>query len=111
MRVPNLQCFRKVREKRAETVFDTESALPILALESTLHFAAKIVGEQLQSITNPKNWNPKFEDRFIRQRRILRIHARRSARENNSCRIQRGDLILLVVFGAGLTWGAAVIEW
>jgi 3-oxoacyl-[acyl-carrier-protein] synthase-3 len=29
----------------------------------------------------------------------------------NSGRIQRGDLILLVVFGAGLTWGAAVIEW
>ena len=26
-------------------------------------------------------------------------------------RIQRGDLILLMVFGAGLTWGAAVIEW
>ena len=29
----------------------------------------------------------------------------------NSGRISRGDLILLVVFGAGLTWGAAVIEW
>jgi 3-oxoacyl-[acyl-carrier-protein] synthase-3 len=28
-----------------------------------------------------------------------------------SQRFQRGDLILLVVFGAGLTWGAAVIEW
>lgn len=28
-----------------------------------------------------------------------------------SRRIQRGDLILMVVFGAGLTWGAAVIEW
>lgn len=28
-----------------------------------------------------------------------------------SDRIKRGDLILLVVFGAGLTWGAAVIEW
>jgi 3-oxoacyl-[acyl-carrier-protein] synthase-3 len=26
-------------------------------------------------------------------------------------RIVRGDLVLLVVFGAGLTWGAAVIEW
>ena len=26
-------------------------------------------------------------------------------------RVKRGDLILLVVFGAGLTWGAAVIEW
>ena len=25
--------------------------------------------------------------------------------------VQRGDLLLLVVFGAGLTWGAAVIEW
>jgi 3-oxoacyl-[acyl-carrier-protein] synthase-3 len=25
--------------------------------------------------------------------------------------VQAGDLILLVVFGAGLTWGAAVIEW
>lgn len=25
--------------------------------------------------------------------------------------IQRGDLVLLVVFGAGLTWGAAVIQW
>lgn len=25
--------------------------------------------------------------------------------------IQRGDLIMLVVFGGGLTWGAAIIEW
>ncbi|MBX3731429.1 MAG: ketoacyl-ACP synthase III [Verrucomicrobiae bacterium] len=25
--------------------------------------------------------------------------------------IGRGDLVLLVVFGAGLTWGAALIEW
>ncbi len=25
--------------------------------------------------------------------------------------VQRGDLIMLLVFGAGLTWGAAVIEW
>ena len=25
--------------------------------------------------------------------------------------VKRGDLILLLVFGAGLTWGAAVIEW
>src|SRR5882762_661569 len=29
----------------------------------------------------------------------------------SSGQVQRGDLILLVVFGAGLTWGAAVIEW
>jgi 3-oxoacyl-[acyl-carrier-protein] synthase-3 len=29
----------------------------------------------------------------------------------SSGKVQRGDLILLVVFGAGLTWGAAVIEW
>jgi 3-oxoacyl-[acyl-carrier-protein] synthase-3 len=28
-----------------------------------------------------------------------------------SGRVERGDLVLLVVFGAGLTWGAAVIEW
>ncbi len=28
-----------------------------------------------------------------------------------SGRFQRGDLIMLMVFGAGLTWGAAVIEW
>lgn len=28
-----------------------------------------------------------------------------------SGRVNPGDLILLVVFGAGLTWGAAVIEW
>ncbi len=28
-----------------------------------------------------------------------------------SGKIARGDLILLIVFGAGLTWGAAVIEW
>ena len=32
--------------------------------------------------------------------------------ESVSCgRVRRGDLILLIVFGAGLTWGAAVIEW
>jgi 3-oxoacyl-[acyl-carrier-protein] synthase-3 len=29
----------------------------------------------------------------------------------SSGRIRRGDLILMMVFGAGLTWGAAVIEW
>lgn len=29
----------------------------------------------------------------------------------SSGRVSPGDLILLVVFGAGLTWGAAVIEW
>jgi 3-oxoacyl-[acyl-carrier-protein] synthase-3 len=29
----------------------------------------------------------------------------------HSGKIARGDLILLVVVGAGLTWGAAVIEW
>jgi 3-oxoacyl-[acyl-carrier-protein] synthase-3 len=28
-----------------------------------------------------------------------------------SGRVEQGDLLLLVVFGAGLTWGAAVIEW
>jgi 3-oxoacyl-[acyl-carrier-protein] synthase-3 len=28
-----------------------------------------------------------------------------------SGRVQRGDLVLLVAFGAGFTWGAAVIEW
>lgn len=26
-------------------------------------------------------------------------------------RVSRGDLVLLVVFGGGFTWGAAVIEW
>lgn len=26
-------------------------------------------------------------------------------------RIRRGDLVLLTVFGAGFTWGAAIIEW
>lgn len=26
-------------------------------------------------------------------------------------RIDRGDLVLLLVFGAGLTWGAAILEW
>jgi 3-oxoacyl-[acyl-carrier-protein] synthase-3 len=26
-------------------------------------------------------------------------------------RVQRGDLILMVAFGAGFTWGAAIIEW
>jgi 3-oxoacyl-[acyl-carrier-protein] synthase-3 len=28
-----------------------------------------------------------------------------------SGRVQRGDLVLLIAFGAGLTWGAAIIEW
>lgn len=29
----------------------------------------------------------------------------------SSGRVQRGDLVLIVAFGAGLTWAAAVIEW
>ncbi len=28
-----------------------------------------------------------------------------------SGKVQHGDLILIVAFGAGLTWGAAIIEW
>ena len=28
-----------------------------------------------------------------------------------SGKVQRGDLILIIAFGAGLTWGAAIIEW
>jgi 3-oxoacyl-[acyl-carrier-protein] synthase III len=28
-----------------------------------------------------------------------------------SGRIQRGDLVMMIVFGAGLTWAAAIIEW
>ncbi|MBI3414555.1 MAG: ketoacyl-ACP synthase III [Verrucomicrobia bacterium] len=28
-----------------------------------------------------------------------------------SGRIKRGDLVMMLVFGAGLTWGAAIIEW
>lgn len=28
-----------------------------------------------------------------------------------SGRVQRGDLLMLLAFGAGLTWGAAIIEW
>jgi 3-oxoacyl-[acyl-carrier-protein] synthase-3 len=28
-----------------------------------------------------------------------------------SGKVQRGDLVLLVAFGGGLTWGAAIIEW
>jgi 3-oxoacyl-[acyl-carrier-protein] synthase-3 len=28
-----------------------------------------------------------------------------------SGRVKTGDLLLLLVFGAGLTWGAAVIQW
>jgi 3-oxoacyl-[acyl-carrier-protein] synthase-3 len=28
-----------------------------------------------------------------------------------SDRVKRGDLILIMAFGAGLTWGAAIIEW
>jgi 3-oxoacyl-[acyl-carrier-protein] synthase-3 len=28
-----------------------------------------------------------------------------------SGRVVRGDLIMIVAFGAGLTWGAAIIEW
>jgi 3-oxoacyl-[acyl-carrier-protein] synthase-3 len=26
-------------------------------------------------------------------------------------RIREGDLVLMVVFGAGLTWGAALVRW
>lgn len=26
-------------------------------------------------------------------------------------RVKTGDLILLVAFGSGLTWGATVVEW
>jgi 3-oxoacyl-[acyl-carrier-protein] synthase-3 len=28
-----------------------------------------------------------------------------------SGRVERGDLIMLIVFGAGLTWAAAIVEW
>ena len=33
------------------------------------------------------------------------------AEAEESGRLKRGDLVLIIVFGAGLTWGAAVVEW
>ena len=30
---------------------------------------------------------------------------------NRSGKLKRGDKIILAGFGAGLTWGAALIEW
>ena len=56
------------------------------------------------------------EQVFVNLRQIWQ-HLRRFRRDcvGRSRRHQekssRGDLILLIVFGAGLTWGAAVIEW
>ena len=29
----------------------------------------------------------------------------------SSGKIERGDKILIIAFGAGLTWGATVLEW
>jgi 3-oxoacyl-[acyl-carrier-protein] synthase-3 len=30
---------------------------------------------------------------------------------NRSGRIKRGDYVLMVVFGGGLTWAGSVLEW
>jgi 3-oxoacyl-[acyl-carrier-protein] synthase-3 len=30
---------------------------------------------------------------------------------NRSGRIKRGDYVLMVVFGGGLTWASTVVEW
>jgi 3-oxoacyl-[acyl-carrier-protein] synthase III len=34
-----------------------------------------------------------------------------SASHGHDGRFKKGDLLLLVAFGAGLTWGATVIRW
>src|SRR6266516_2024979 len=49
--------------------------------------------QDLNAVTDAQDRNAEFEDGLVRQRRVLGIHARRSAGKDQPARLERGDFL------------------
>jgi hypothetical protein len=91
MGIPDLERFRKVRKQRAKTIGDAQRPFAVFAFFAFLDFAAEEMAEELQAETHAEQGQAHVENRSVGQRRFFRIHAGRSAGENDAARSQRGD--------------------
>ena len=83
--------FGQPGEERAEGVLDAECAFAVFALLARLDLAAQVLGQQLQAVADAEHGDAELEDRGVGQRRGLRIHARRAAREDDALGLERRD--------------------
>ena len=93
--IPDLQRLRQFGEQRAACVLHRERAFAVFALLAFLDLAAEKLREQLHAEADAQHRHAELENIFVRQRRVLRINARRPAGQNDAARLHRGD------FGGG----------
>ncbi|MBC7217902.1 MAG: ketoacyl-ACP synthase III [Candidatus Caldatribacterium sp.] len=96
------EASRKVLEKAQKTIDDVSLFIPHQANIRIIQSAAKRLGipEEKIFVNVDRYGNTSAASVPIALDEALR-----------SQRIGKGDIVLLVGFGAGLTWGAALIEW
>ena len=92
MGIPDLQRLRQVGEQRTEAVFDPQGALCRYSrFVPGLDFAAEIMREQLQAVTDAQHGNAELENVRVRQRRVFGIHTGRAAGQDHAFGRERGD--------------------
>src|SRR5206468_3019703 len=84
MRIPDLKFRWQSPEERRGIVRDRQQTFAIFALETSLDFAAQIMRQQLQPITNAQDRNAQTKHRAIGQWRVRAVHARRTSRQNDA---------------------------
>ena len=82
---------RQIRKQGAEAVFDAERAFAVFALLARLDLAAEVLGQELDAVADAQHRDAELEKGAVGQRRVLRIHARRAAGQDDALGLERGD--------------------
>src|SRR5687768_14303823 len=81
--------------------------MAVLALLAVLHLTAEKVSHQLNTVADPQHRNAEFKDRGIGMRRLARVHALRTAGEDDAGDIVCAQLLrrrrVVIDFGVDLT--------
>ena len=82
---------------------------PSLSRIALLFISFKLVfSQELRMVASETNWsifNPKNKDKCFVASQSIKDEAFRNGR------IKSGDYVLLMAFGAGLTWATSLIKW
>ena len=92
MRIPDLQRLRQAVKERTRTIADGQGAFAEFPFPAGLDLAAQKVREDLNAVTDAEDRKTQFENIFVRQRRVFRIHAVRTAGKDQPARFERGDM-------------------
>ncbi len=86
VRIPDVHRLAEPVEERA-LVGQLELAVAVLALPAVLHLAAEEMRHELHAVADAEDGQPEGENRAVGMRRVLCIHGRRAAAEDDALRI------------------------